>query len=165
MSVYLVYPLLLFLLFYGSKLLKRGEWNSNYLSLEQTKAFLGFCSVLIVFHHISQKTCDHNLDQFSVELRPGLELFVFVGYLCVAMFFFCSGYGMYISSQKGDSFNSNKPLLISVLNVMPSLFLICCSNFYLHTLPTEIKFFSGILLDNCYQVVSLFCSFYNKKAS
>ena len=104
MAVYLVYPLLLFLLFYGSKLLKRGEWNSNYLSFEQTKAFLGFCSVLIVFHHISQKTCDHYLDQFSVELRPGLELFVFVGYMCVAMFFFCSGYGMYISSQKVDSF-------------------------------------------------------------
>ncbi len=104
MAVYLVYPLLLILLLYGVELPKKGEWNNDYLSLKQTKAFLGFCAVIIIFHHISQKTCGELLEQYSVEVRHGLDFFVYVGYLCVAMFFFCSGYGMYVSSGKGKSF-------------------------------------------------------------
>ncbi len=104
MAVYLVYPLILLLLFYGSKPCKKGEWNEDYLSLKQTKAFLGFCAVLIMFHHISQKTCASYLQVDPIYLRPGLDFFVYVGYLCVAMFFFCSGYGMYVSSRKGAGF-------------------------------------------------------------
>ena len=97
--IYMAYPLLILLLFYGAVVCKQGEWNEEYLSLKQTKAFLGFCAVIIMFHHISQKTCEPSLDQRW--FRPGLEFFIYVGYLCVAMFFFCSGYGMYTSFRKG----------------------------------------------------------------
>ncbi len=102
MTIYLFYLLLLLLLFFGAKRCKKGEWNDEYLSLGQTKAFLGFCAIVIMFHHISQKTCAPWLD--PVYIRHGLELFVYIGYPCVAMFFFCSGYGMYTASRRGNSF-------------------------------------------------------------
>ncbi|MBE5846804.1 MAG: acyltransferase [Lachnospiraceae bacterium] len=102
MAVYGFYLLLLLLLFGGSKVSAKGEWNDEYLSRSQTKAFLGFCTIVIMFHHISQKTCAPWLD--PQYIRHGLEFFVYIGYPCVAMFFFCSGYGMYVASRKGDSF-------------------------------------------------------------
>ena len=96
------YPLLLILLFWGAKVMKKGEWNSEVLSFDQTKAFLGFASIVIIFHHASQKTCAPWLN--PKYIRHGLDAFVYVGYLCVAAFFFCSGYGMRIACKKEGFF-------------------------------------------------------------
>jgi len=99
---YIYYPLLLILLFAGARAVRRGEWNEDVLSLEQTKAFLGFASIVIIFHHASQKTCAPWLNPRYI--RHGLDAFVYVGYLCVAAFFFCSGYGMRTACEKEGFF-------------------------------------------------------------
>lgn len=101
--IIVVYPLLILLLFWGAKVVKRGEWNEDVLSFQQTKAFLGFLAIIIIFHHISQRTCATWLE--ASRIHHGLDVFVFVGYLSVAVFFFCSGYGMYTAcSQKKEVF-------------------------------------------------------------
>lgn len=99
--VYIYYPLLILLLFTGAKISRRGEWNDEVLSLRQTKAFLGFQAILIIFHHCSQRTAAPWLDK--THIHHGLDVFVFIGYLCVAAFFFCSGYGMYVSLHHKDN--------------------------------------------------------------
>ncbi|MCR5488423.1 MAG: acyltransferase [Lachnospiraceae bacterium] len=96
------YPALLCLLFAGAKFMNKGEWNDEVLSFDHTKAFLGFSSIVIIFHHASQKTCADWMDPRYI--RHGLDLFVYVGYLCVAAFFFCSGYGMRSACGKKNFF-------------------------------------------------------------
>ena len=96
------YPILLILLFAGAKLAKKGEWNDDVLSFEQTKAFLGFAAIVILFHHASQKTCADWLN--PKYIRHGLDAFVYLGYLCVAAFLFCSGYGMCTACKKEGFF-------------------------------------------------------------
>ena len=98
--VLLYYPALLVLLFFGAKVCKKGEWNEDLFSFKESKSFLGFCSVVIIFHHAAQKTCAPWLDPNKTV--HGLDLFVYMGYLMVAVFLFSSGYGMY------TSYKSNK---------------------------------------------------------
>ncbi len=100
--VYIYYPLLLILFFWGAKVCKKGEWHDDVLAYAPTKAFLGFAAILIIFHHTSQRTCAPWLDPYYIH--HGLDAFVYVGYLCVAVFFFFSGYGMYTSSQSKPDF-------------------------------------------------------------
>ncbi len=97
------YPALLFLLFRGAHLCKKGQWNEEVLSFSHTKAFLGFCAVVILMHHASQRTCAPWL--MPDKIRHGLDVFVFAGYLCVAVFFFCSGYGVYTAHFKKGFFD------------------------------------------------------------
>ncbi|MCR4648757.1 MAG: hypothetical protein K5776_06740, partial [Lachnospiraceae bacterium] len=51
------YIALAILLFFGVKFMKKKTWNEENMSLNDTKCFLGFCAVIIVFHHCSQATC------------------------------------------------------------------------------------------------------------
>ncbi|MBO5985274.1 MAG: acyltransferase [Lachnospiraceae bacterium] len=90
--IYLVYPLMLLLLFWGAHVEKKGCFNEEAFSLRQMKALQGFTAVCIMLHHISQKTCANWLP--SEIIIPGLELFVPYGYYFVGIFFFCSGYGL-----------------------------------------------------------------------
>lgn len=93
--VYIFYPLLLLLLLYGSKLYGKNAWNDDFMSLTQTKAIQGFFAICIMFHHLGQKTCAPWLkEEYIVH---GLDFFVPIGYLFVAVFLFCSGYGLYKS--------------------------------------------------------------------
>ncbi|MCR5544679.1 MAG: acyltransferase [Eubacterium sp.] len=101
--VYLYYIILPVLLFFGAKIMKKGEWNEEVMSFDHTKAFLGFASIIIIFHHASQRTCAPWLSPFRIH--HGLDLFVYVGYLMVAAFFFCSGYGMYSAHGKKGFFD------------------------------------------------------------
>ena len=99
---YLYYPLLIVLLIKGAKIYKAGEWNDGFLSRGQTKALQGFCAIAIVFHHMAQKTCAYWLkEEYIVH---GLDFFVPIGYLLVAIFFFCSGYGLYKSYQEKEDY-------------------------------------------------------------
>ena len=102
--VYLFYPALLALLLVGVKFSGPGKWNENVLSFKHTKAFLGFCAVLIMFHHLSQRVSAPWLNPRYI--KHGLDFFVYLGYLCVAVFFFCSGYGMYTASRAKENFFS-----------------------------------------------------------
>lgn len=105
------YVLLIALLFGGAKLCKKKTWNEENMSFNQTKCYLGFCAVIIVFHHISQDTCASWLNPRFI--RHGLDIFVTAGYPMVAMFFFCSGYGLYKSAKsKPDFFKRFIPVRI-----------------------------------------------------
>ena len=93
--MYLIYFLLGVLAFWGSSACRRGEWNEDYTSLKQTKMLLGLTALLISFHHMGQKTCaPWHQQKYIIH---GLDFFVNIGYIFVAIFFFCSGLGLYKS--------------------------------------------------------------------
>ncbi|MBQ8951562.1 MAG: acyltransferase family protein [Eubacterium sp.] len=100
--IVLWYIALAVMLFFGVKICKLKEWNDENMSFNRTKCFLGFCAVVIVFHHISQATCASWLNPRYV--RHGLDIFLTAGYPMVAMFFFCSGYGLYKSARSKENF-------------------------------------------------------------
>ena len=100
--IYLIYPLMAGVLFWGAKTAKRGEWNEEAFSLRQTKALQGFFAICIMLHHIGQKTCASWLSPWLI--MPGLELFVPYGYYFVGIFLFCSGYGLYVSYKKKPNY-------------------------------------------------------------
>ncbi len=100
--VYLFYPLLIGVLFYGGKVFKKSEWNEEVLSLEQTKAIEAFAAICIMFHHMAQKTCAYWMD--SDYIVNGLNPFVMTGYLFVAIFFFFSGYGLIKSYKTKENY-------------------------------------------------------------
>lgn len=103
--IYIVYPVLLIALFWGCRVYGHGKWNDGFLSLQQTKALLGFAAVCIMFHHVGQKTSASWIDRNYYV--PGLEFFVPIGYILVSLFTFCSGYGLYKSyKEKPDYLGS-----------------------------------------------------------
>ncbi len=100
--VYLVYPVMLIILLWGARVMKRGEWNEEALSLRQTKALQGFTALCIMLHHIGQKLCASWLAPNMII--PGLEFFVPIGYMLVGIFLFFSGYGLYKSYCRKENY-------------------------------------------------------------
>ena len=102
--IYLVYFLLGAFVFFGARGCRKGEWNEEYTSLRQTKMLQGVMALGVAFHHMAQKTCApwHQ----RIYIVPGLDFFVPLGYLFVAVFLFCSGFGLYKSRKtKPDYLN------------------------------------------------------------
>lgn len=98
--------LLIIIIFYKSKIFKKG-FNEDYLSLKSSKCYKGFLTIIILFHHISQKV-NHNLLFYK---------FSYVGYLAVAVFFFISGYGTHKSYLKNDNYRK-KFLQNKLINIL-----------------------------------------------
>ena len=119
--VYLFYPALAVLLLVGAKFFKAGEWNETVLSYAESKSFLGFAAIMILFHHASQRTCAPWLEEFRIV--HGLDVFVYVGYLFVAVFFFCSGYGMYVACKSKENFFQGFFLKRVVTILIPAVFI------------------------------------------
>ena len=93
--IYLFWFLLGALLFCGVKYAGRGKWNEDYTSLKQTKMLLGIMTLGVALHHLSQKSCGPwHPQSFIVH---GLDFFLPLGALFVAVFLFCSGLGLYKS--------------------------------------------------------------------
>lgn len=63
---------------------ERSDINADYLSIETGNSFRGLFAIVVVFHHLSQRTSTGLLFRYFTE----------VGYLAVAVFFFFSGYGL-----------------------------------------------------------------------
>ncbi len=95
--MYLFYFCLALLIFFGAKSVGRGNWNEEYTSLKQTKILEGITALGIALHHMSQKTCApwHPV-RYVVH---GLDPFIPMGYMFVAVFLFCSGMGLYKSCK------------------------------------------------------------------
>ena len=118
-GIVLWYVALAVLLFAGFKFSKKKEWNEENMSFDQTKCFLGFCAVIICFHHLAQFTCASWLN--PKYIRHGLDIFVTAGYPMVAMFLFCSGYGLYKSAKaKPDFFKRFIPVRVTPI-LIPTL--------------------------------------------
>lgn len=101
--VYLIYPAMLALLLAGAKFSRKGEWNETFLEYEQTKYLQGFLAICIMLHHIGQEMC---APWQTYKLYPGLEFFVPIGYICVSIFMFCSGYGLMVSYERKPDYLS-----------------------------------------------------------
>ena len=84
--MYFFYFLLGVIFFWGAKCCKRKEWNDDYCSLKQTKIILGIQAIIIPLHHMAQKTCADWLEKRYII--HGLDVFVPIGHLLVAVFFF-----------------------------------------------------------------------------
>ena len=65
---------------------KKGEFNEDVTSLEVMKSLRGFAAIGVIIHHISQ-------EPFFQE-EGVLSAFVNAGAYFVAIFFFCSGFGL-----------------------------------------------------------------------
>ena len=76
------------LIFWGgtNKFGRRQEFNDDYASLEIMKSLRGLAAIGVILHHISQE------DIF--QSRHVLSMFVNAGAHFVAIFFFCSGFGL-----------------------------------------------------------------------
>ncbi len=153
--IYLVYPILLIVLLFGSHMYGKGEWNEDAFSLGQMKALQGFVALLIMFHHIGQKTCASWLDKRYVV--PGLEFFVPIGFILVSFFTFCSGYGLYKSFKMKKDYLSGKFIVHRILPIIiigyVSALIFLLARFLLgHKLSSEqlIYFISGAKLCNPY---------------
>ena len=93
--LYLVYFILGIVLFAGASFCRKGEWNEEYTSLKQTRMLQGVAALGVAFHHIAQKTCGSwHPSQYIVH---GLDFFLDLGYIFVAVFFFLSGVWLYKS--------------------------------------------------------------------
>ena len=114
--IYLVYPILIALLLFGSRLYKKGEWNEDAFSLGQMKALQGFFAICIMLHHIGQKTCASWLDPSIIS--PGLELFVPFGFYMVGIFLFCSGYGLYVSYKSKPGYLGKSFIIYRILPIV-----------------------------------------------
>ena len=83
---YTVYVLLLALFIWGGKFagFKKEHFHEDSSSLD---------SIGVILHHISQEQAFQWANRYGA--KPGeLSIFVNAGYLFVAIFFFCSGYGL-----------------------------------------------------------------------
>ena len=93
--MYLFYFVLGLVIFFGAKSMGRGNWNEEYTSLKQTKILQGITALGIALHHLSQKSCAPWHPRMYIV--HGLDPFIPVGNLFVAVFLFCSGLGLYKS--------------------------------------------------------------------
>ena len=92
--MYLFYFLLGAAVFFGARACPRGEWNEEYTSRRQMKILQGISILGVAMHHMAQKTCGSwHPHSFIVH---GMDPFLSVGLLFVAVFLFCSGFGLYM---------------------------------------------------------------------
>ncbi len=76
---------------------KKNQFNDGFTSLDVMKSVRGFAAMGVILHHISQ--------EFAFQESGVLTPFVNAGAYFVAVFFFCSGYGLI------KSFDSKKDYL------------------------------------------------------
>lgn len=65
---------------------RKGEFNDDFTGLDAMKSVRGFAALGVILHHTSQ--------EFMFQEEGVLSAFVNAGAYFVAIFFFCSGYGL-----------------------------------------------------------------------
>lgn len=103
---YTVYALLVALFIWGGKFagFKKENFHDDSASLDSFMSLRGFAAIGVILHHISQEQAFQMANHYGT--KPGeLSIFVNAGYLFVAIFFFCSGFGLIKSLEtKPDYF-------------------------------------------------------------
>lgn len=167
--VYLVYPVLLLILLWGSKVYGRKKWNEECFSIGQMKAVQGFAALCIILHHIGQKTCAGWLPRN--QIIPGLEMFVPSGYLLVGIFLFCSGFGLYKSYHTKENYLNGfcrrriLPLVVTAYLVNTLYFIARLIMGEKMSVGTAIRYLTGLRLCNTngwfvYAMPILYLGFY-----
>ena len=100
---YVTYALVVVLLLWGGKLARgKGNFHEDSTSLEVTKSLRGFAALGVILHHISQEQA------FQMSAGQGhhgeLSIFVNAGFFFVAVFFFCSGFGLIKSLDTKENY-------------------------------------------------------------
>lgn len=89
----LVFPFAIFVLvFYGAKIAPKGEFSSEYLKWDQMMALRTVACLSIILHHLTQRITNYGW----INKGP-ITLYNYIGFLCTAVFFFSSGYGLLYS--------------------------------------------------------------------
>ena len=89
----LVFPLLTFILiFFGAKISPKGEFSSDYLKWDQMMALRTLACLSIILHHLTQR-----ITNYGGIYKGPVTLYNYIGFLCTAVFFFSSGYGLMFS--------------------------------------------------------------------
>ena len=92
-----VYGLFVLLILFGGKFaFGKNKFNDDFLSLEATKCLRGIAAVGVILHHISQEGAFQQVKELSV--------FVNAGFYFVAIFFFCSGFGLIKSLKTKENY-------------------------------------------------------------
>ena len=92
-----VYALLIVLILFVCKFAwRKNEFNDDFLSLDVTKSLRGLAAIGVILHHISQESAFQKVK----ELSP----FVNAGFYFVAIFFFCSGFGLIKSLKTKENY-------------------------------------------------------------
>ena len=103
---YAVYAICLILLIWGGKFagFKKEQFHEASSSLDSFMSLRGFAAIGVILHHISQEGAFQQANGYG---HPGeISIFVNAGFLFVAIFFFCSGFGLIKSLEtKPDYFN------------------------------------------------------------
>ena len=82
----------------SNKFFRKNEFNDDFTSLEVMKSVRGLAAIGVILHHISQ--------EWTFQESGVLTPFVNAGAYFVAIFFFCSGYGLIKSyDSKKDYLN------------------------------------------------------------
>ena len=91
-----ILPILLLLIFIFKLKIVRplAIVNDDYLSITTSRVYKGLLALVVVFHHLAQRTKN------GVLFHP----FSGVGYLAVSVFFFFSGYGLQKSYMKSEDY-------------------------------------------------------------
>lgn len=92
--IYGYYAVILIILLAGVKFAGLHSYNEEFLSLQESKAVQAICAILIMLHHMAQPLTECKEIQFLLD----------AGILFVAVFFFCSGYGLIKSMQQKEGY-------------------------------------------------------------
>lgn len=92
----IVYVLFALLILAGGKFAGFNKFNEDFVSLEKTKALRGIAAVGVILHHISQ--------QAAFKETKTLSFFEGAGIFFVAIFLFCSGYGLIKSLKTKENY-------------------------------------------------------------
>ena len=71
--------------------------NSDYIGVKSTSGLKGFLAIGIVFHHLSQ----------WVTTGEEFSNFGYMGTYIVSVFFFLSGYGLYVQNERKENYLNN----------------------------------------------------------
>lgn len=93
-TTYIVYAAFALLLLWGGKFagFKNTQFNDDAFSLEITKALRGFAAIGVIIHHCALERAFQQAN--GNDVSGELALFLNAGYRFVAIFFFCSGFGL-----------------------------------------------------------------------
>ncbi len=82
-----VYALVISLFLYGAKFAGFGsKFHDDFMSVDSTKSLRGFAALFVLLHHASQ--------EWTFMKSHTIQAFMRLGPALVAIFFFCSGYGL-----------------------------------------------------------------------
>jgi len=95
-----IYPILyLLLIFFGSKVAKKGEFAEEPWSRQQALVIQALACIGVVLHHVTQE-----ITGFGVVDKGPITIFNSIGILFTSLFFFFSGYGLIISVRTKEAY-------------------------------------------------------------